>query len=186
MPNLYSREAPGADPDDAAAIARANGGVPDERLIGDVGGAADHLRGMPTSNGRVAVIGHCSGGRQAVLAACNLELQGAVDCYGAFVIGTPPSDYPVRMTGLEDQLANLSCPLLGLFGNDDRYPSPEDVDTLDKLLTGHGKEHEFHRYDGAGHAFFATDRPAYRQEQAVDGYHHIAAFFARCLQSEGS
>src|SRR5665648_179465 len=35
-PNLYWREAPGAAPDDAAATARANGGVPDERLIGDV------------------------------------------------------------------------------------------------------------------------------------------------------
>src|ERR1051325_1974970 len=39
-PNLYWREAPGAAPDDAAATARASGGVPDERLVGDVGGAA--------------------------------------------------------------------------------------------------------------------------------------------------
>ena len=42
-PNLYYREAPGASPDDAAATARAQGGVPDTRLVGDVGGAADHL-----------------------------------------------------------------------------------------------------------------------------------------------
>src|ERR1700750_515475 len=33
-PNLYWREAPGADPDDAAATARAAGGVPDDRLGG--------------------------------------------------------------------------------------------------------------------------------------------------------
>src|SRR4051794_35304449 len=46
-PNLYSREAPGASPDDAAAVARANGGVPDERLVGDVAGAAAHLRALP-------------------------------------------------------------------------------------------------------------------------------------------
>src|SRR3984957_17945726 len=39
-PNLYWREAPGAAPDDAAATARAQGGVADERLIGDVAGAA--------------------------------------------------------------------------------------------------------------------------------------------------
>src|SRR3954471_24542583 len=112
MPNLYSREAPGADPDDAAAVARRLGGVPDERLVGDVGGAADHLRRLPTSHGKVAVIGHCSGGRQAVLAGCNLRLQAAVDCYGAFVVGTAPADYPVRVSGLEDQLADLGCPLL--------------------------------------------------------------------------
>ena len=39
MPNLYHRDAPGASPDDAAAAARAKGGVPDARLIGDVAGA---------------------------------------------------------------------------------------------------------------------------------------------------
>src|SRR5437764_12597747 len=54
-PNLYWREAPDAAPDDAAAVARANGGVPDERLVGDVGGAAAYLRGLDTSNGKVGV-----------------------------------------------------------------------------------------------------------------------------------
>src|ERR1700733_2761335 len=66
-PNLYWREAPGAAPDDAAAAARAEGGVPDSRLVGDVGGAADHLRSLEASNGKVATIGYCSGGRQSFL-----------------------------------------------------------------------------------------------------------------------
>ena len=35
MPNLYSREAPGASPDDAAAAARAQGGVPDDSVVAD-------------------------------------------------------------------------------------------------------------------------------------------------------
>src|SRR3954451_11664038 len=48
-PNLHWREAPGAAPDDAAAAARARGGVLDERLVGDIAGAATHLRGLPTS-----------------------------------------------------------------------------------------------------------------------------------------
>ena len=68
-PNLHYREAPGAAPDDAAAAARARGGVPDERIVGDVGGAAAHLRLLPSSNRKVVVIGYCSGGRQSVLAA---------------------------------------------------------------------------------------------------------------------
>src|SRR6476659_9308422 len=78
-PNLHWREAPGAAPDDAAATVRANGGVPDARLVGDVGGAASYLRSLPSSNGKVGAIGYCSGGRQAVLAACNLDLDAAVD-----------------------------------------------------------------------------------------------------------
>ncbi|UQX87505.1 dienelactone hydrolase family protein [Jatrophihabitans telluris] len=181
VPNLYWREAPGAEPDDAAAVGRAQGGVPDERVIGDVAGAVEYLRGLPTSNGKVGVIGHCSGGRQAVLVACNLELDAAVDCYGAYVVGTPPPDFVLKVTGLENQLGNLSAPLLGLFGNDDGHPSASEVNTLDGLLTELGKEHEFHRYEGAGHAFFATDRPSYRVEAALDGYQRIGAFFGRTL-----
>src|SRR5215470_2114187 len=72
MPNLHYRDAPGASPDDAAAASRAKGGVPDDRLVGDVGGAADYLRALPGSNGKVGVTGYCSGGRQSFLAACSL------------------------------------------------------------------------------------------------------------------
>jgi carboxymethylenebutenolidase len=181
MPNLYWREAPGAAPDDAAATARAQGGVPDERLVGDVGGAAAHLRSLATSNGRVGVIGYCSGGRQSVLAACNLDLQAAVDCYGAFVTGTPPEGFPLKVTNLVDQLPDLRAPLLGLFGADDSYPSPEQVAELDEILTAHGKPHEFHSYEDAGHAFFSTDRPSYRVAAANDGWERIATFYAEHL-----
>ena len=177
LPNLYWREAPGASPDDAAAAARAQGGVPDERLVGDVAGAAAHLRALPSSNGKVGVIGYCSGGRQSVLAACNVDLEAAVDCYGAFVTGTPPEGFPLQVTNLVDQLPNLRAPLLGLFGNDDQYPTPAHVDELEQILIANSKPHEFHRYDGAGHAFFNTDRPAYRPEAANDGWERITAFY---------
>jgi carboxymethylenebutenolidase len=179
-PNLYWREAPGAAPDDAAATARAQGGVPDDRLVGDVGGAATYLRSLPTSNGKVGVIGHCSGGRQSVLAACNLDLDAAVDCYGAFVTGTPPESSPMR-TNLVSQLPALRAPLLGLFGDDDQYPSPAQVAELASILTANGKDFEIKSYEGAGHAFFAVDRPAYRAEAANDGWQRIAAFYGKHL-----
>ncbi|MFD9128568.1 dienelactone hydrolase family protein [Kitasatospora sp. NPDC059571] len=180
-PNLRYREAPGAAPDDAAATVRAAGGVPDERLVGDVAGAAAHLRELDTSNGRVGVIGHCSGGRQAVLAACELDLDAAVDCYGAFVTGTPPEGFPLKVTTLVDRLPQLRAPLLGLFGGTDSYPGPEQVAELAQILTEHGKAHEFHTYPEAGHAFFAVDRPAYNVAAANDGWERIAAFFGTHL-----
>ncbi|GAA0905816.1 dienelactone hydrolase family protein [Virgisporangium ochraceum] len=176
MPNLNHRLAPGAEPDDAAAAARAKGGKADDELLDDVAGAVAHLK-----PGNVGVIGHCSGGRQSVLVATELDVQAAVDCYGAFVLGDAPAEFPLRMTSLRERLPDLRAPLLGLFGNDDKYPAPAEVDELDKLLTELGKDHEFHRYDGAGHAFFAADRPSYRVEAAVDGYQRIKAFFARHL-----
>jgi carboxymethylenebutenolidase len=180
-PNLYWREAPGAEPDDAAATARAQGGVPDSRLIGDVAASAQYLRSLPSANSKVGVIGYCSGGRQSVLAACNLDLNAAVDCYGAFVTGTPPEGFPLQVTNLVDQLPNLRAPLLGLFGNEDSYPSPEQVDELEQLLKDNNKTYEFHRYDDAGHAFFAVDRPSYRVAAALDGWERIAAFFGQYL-----
>ena len=180
-PNLYWREAPGAAPDDAAATARAQGGVPDDRLVGDVAGAAAHLRSLAGANGRVGVIGYCSGGRQSVLAACRCEVDAAVDCYGAFVVGTPPDGFPLQVTNLVDQLPQLRAPLLGLFGNEDSYPSPEQVKELDEILTSLGKPHEFHRYDDAGHAFFAVDRPSYRVAAANDAWEQIITFYATHL-----
>ncbi|GAA0904819.1 dienelactone hydrolase family protein [Virgisporangium aurantiacum] len=179
MPNLNHRIAPGADPDDAAAAARARGGKADDELLDDVGGAVAHLRNEGVA--KVGTIGYCSGGRQSVLAATELDVDAAVDCYGAFVFLDAPAEFPLKMVSLRDRLPNLRAPLLGLFGNDDKYPAPAEVDELDKLLTELGKEHEFHRYDGAGHAFFSVDRPAYRIEAALDGYQRIRAFFDRNL-----
>ena len=166
-PNLYFREAPGASPEDAAAAARAQGGVPDPRLVGDVGGAAAYLRSLPASNGKVATIGYCSGGRQSFLAACSLDLDAAIDCYGAFIIVPPPEGLGLKIEPIVDRAKDLSCPLLGLFGAEDQHPSPAEVAELEEVLTDLGKEFEFHTYEDAGHAFFAVNRPNYRPEAAA-------------------
>ena len=182
VPNLYHRDAPGASPDDAAAAARAQGGVPDARLVGDVAGAAAHLRGLSNSNGKVGVIGHCSGGRQSFLAAVSLPLDAAVDCYGGFVVETPPEGHPLYGSpALVTRAADLSCPLLGLFGAQDQHPSPEHVAELEEALKAAGKTYEFHSYPEAGHAFMQVDRPSYRPEAAVDAWQHIRAWFGRYL-----
>ena len=62
-PNLYSRQGLDVDPDDAAAATREAGGIPDEQFVGDARAAIEALRALPTSNGKVGVIGYCSGGR---------------------------------------------------------------------------------------------------------------------------
>ena len=182
MPNLYWHDAPGAAPDDAAAAGRAKGGVPDDRLVGDVAGAAEYLRSLPNSNGKVGVMGFCSGGRQSVLAGCSLPLDAVVDCYGAFVTGDPQAaGYSIRT--LEDKLRDLSGPLLGLFGKDDKHPSPPEVAQLEQLLTEYGKTFELHSYDDAGHAFFAVERPAFRPVAAKDGWERVEAFFGKYLSA---
>ena len=184
MPNLYSREAPGADPDDAMAAARSQGAIPipDERVVAEVEGAVAYLKGLPNANGKIGVIGHCSGGRQSFLAAVSLPLDAAVDCYGGFVVGTPPEGHPLHGNPpLVDRAGDLSCPLLGLFGQDDVSPSPEDVAELEAALKAAGKTYEFHSYEGAGHAFMQVDRTNYRPVAAVEAWERIWAWFGRYL-----
>ena len=184
VPNLYWREGgPGVSPDDAAAAARAKGGVPDERLVGDVAGAMAYLKSLTNSNGKVGTIGYCSGGRQSFLAAVSLDLDAAVDCYGAFIVGEIPEGMPLKVTPIVDKTPSLSCPLLGLFGEEDSYPSPAQVVELEEALKANDKTYEFHSYPNAGHAFFAVNRPAYRVEAANDGWEKIFAFYGKYLSA---
>jgi carboxymethylenebutenolidase len=182
-PNLFHRYAPGASSGDAAAAARAAGGVPDAQAIGDIAGGVDFLRGRPSSNSRVGVIGYCSGGRQAFLAACNLAVDAAVDCYGGGVVVSADQLTPERPVAPITLAKDLRCPLLGLFGAKDRNPSPDDVATMDKELTRHGKTFEFHSYEGAGHAFFSVDRPSYNVDAVRDGWQRIWKFFGQHLSA---
>jgi carboxymethylenebutenolidase len=181
MPNLYHREAPGADPDDAAAIARANGGIPDEQVVGDVEGAMNYLKALPTANGKVASIGFCSGGRQSFLVGCRLPLEGVIDCYGAFVVGTPPAEFPLRVTPIVGEAAGLRGEVLGLFGAEDQFPTPAQVDELAEALRAAGKTFTFRTYQNAGHAFFSSDRPSYRVEAANEGWREIFTFLSRTV-----
>jgi carboxymethylenebutenolidase len=162
-PHLYFRDGPGS-PDDVGARVRAAGGVADEQVIGDVAGCMEFLRAQPYANGKVGVIGFCSGGRHTYLAACSLAgIDAAVDCWGGNVI------------------EKVRSPLLGLFGNDDENPNRDQVNRTEAVLKKLGKNYEFHRYDGAGHAFFNASRPAYRAEQALDGWTKVFAFFHKHL-----
>ena len=183
VPNLYWREAPGASPDDAAATARAQGGVPDERLVGDVAGAMAYLKGLTNSNGKVGTIGYCSGGRQSFLAAVSLDLDAAVDCYGAFVTGEIPEGMPLKVTPIVDKTPSLSCPLLGLFGERGLVPVARPGRRARRGAQGQRQDLRVPPLPGAGHAFFAVNRPAYRVEAANDGWEKIFAFYGKYLSA---
>lgn len=182
-PDLYARVGHG-EPDDVAARVRAEGGIADEQVVGDGAGCVELLRSLPVSNGKVGLFGTCSGGRHAYLTACRTRsVDAVVDCWGGGVVAPADALTEKQPVAPVDLTPDLPCPVLGLYGNDDRRPSPADVDTLEAALREHGKEHEFHRYDGAGHGFFYYHRPAaYRAEAAVDGWERIWGFLDRTLR----
>jgi carboxymethylenebutenolidase len=182
--NLYEREGGGSDgdPDDVAAKARAEGGIADSQMVGDTEGAVKWMRAQPNHNGKVGLFGSCSGGRHAFIYACQRKDVGAcVELWGGRVVMGKEELNPKTPVAPIDMTKDLSCPLLGLFGNEDRAPSPEQVNQHEAELKKHGKTYEFHRYDGAGHGFFYWHRPLYRPEQAMDGWNKVFAFFGRRL-----
>jgi carboxymethylenebutenolidase len=181
-PNLYFRDGHGTA-EDVGAKVRAAGGVPDDQVLGDLEGSLTFLRSQPHVSSKVGVFGTCSGGRHGFLAACRLKgFSALVECWGGNVVQKPEELTPKRPVAPIDYTKDLSCPMIGIFGNDDKSPSPEQVNQHEAELKKHGKNYEFHRYDGAGHGFFYYDRPAYRQEQAVDGWKKTLAFLEKQLK----
>jgi len=180
-PNLQFREGK-ATPEENSASVRAAGGMPDDRTMGDVQGAIGYLRALPYLNGKVGVIGYCSGGRQAYLAACTLRgIDAAIDCYGGGVVAKAEELTSRQPVAPIDFTKDLQCPLLGLFGVEDTRPSPDDTAKTEAALKQHNKTYEFHTYDNAGHAFFAVDRPHYRQHAAMDGWQKVLTWFGKHL-----
>jgi carboxymethylenebutenolidase len=182
-PDLYCRFGHGT-PDDIAAKVRSEGGVADDSAVADCAAARDWLKAQATSNGKVGIIGTCSGGRHALLAASREPGFDAVaDLWGGGVIAPSDQLSPARPVAPIDYTADLAAPLLGIFGNDDSHPSPEQVDQHEAELKRHGKDYEFHRYDGAGHGFFYYQAPMYRPQQTMDAWEKVFTFFGSHLSS---
>jgi carboxymethylenebutenolidase len=89
----------------------------------------------------------------------------------------PWGDGPVPF----ERTADISCPLIGFFGEADANPSPADMKKLDAELTRHGKAHEFHSYPGADHAFMNHRGPRYHAQADHDSWPRMLAFFGKHL-----
>ena len=138
----------------------------------DLEAGKSFLQSSAFVSSRIGLVGFCSGGRVALVFACNTSgLTAFVNYYsnGLFqsteVNPVPPGD----------MVKDLCCPMLGLFGSEDANPSPDDVGRLTAELEKHGKEYETVSYKGAGHAFFSDTRESYHPEAS-----HMA--WGRCLE----
>ena len=152
----------------------------DDHTVADLDAAYGHLAGMAKVDAaRIGIIGHCWGGRVTWIGACNNpDYKAAVMLYGGRIkTGMGPGAVPAI------ELANrIRCPIMGIFGNEDANPSPEDVNDIEAELTRVGVEHEFHRYDGAGHGFqdfYNPDR--FCPEQSDDAWGKLFGFLDRNL-----
>ena len=86
------------------------------------------MRGQSAHNGKVGVFGSCSGGRHAFIYACQRkDVDACVDLWGGRVVMGPEELNAKTPVAPIEMTKDLPRPLLGIFGNDDRAPSPEQV-----------------------------------------------------------
>ena len=84
---------------------------------------------------------------------------------------------------VEDRVDDLARHGYAAAAPDLYHRQPADVDKIDAELSRHGKAHEFHRYEGAGHAFLNfTNADRYRPSQAKDAWEKMLAFLGRHLK----
>lgn len=154
----------------------------DEEIEADIGAAL----GLLTSDARVdqariGILGHCQGGRTALIGMVSFPEAFCMGCiyYGGSVFKRMGAPGPTPA----ERMAVIEFPVAGFFGNEDQNPSPADVDRLDAEMTAHGIAHEFHRFDGAGHAFqdFSDPRRG-REPQGAQAWELTLDFLRRQLR----
>lgn len=166
-PDLYRGDST-TSPDEAGRLMMA---LDIERATADLGGAVGYLLGLGgVSSEKVGTVGFCMGGQLALAAACkNAQIGACVDFYGV---------HP----NVTLDFSSLEAPVLGLFGDQDGFVTPEAARKLEHDLEQAGKRTSFHTYPGADHAFFNDSRPdVYNQEAANDAWKRTLSFFRQHL-----
>ena len=143
--------------------------------VEDCAGAAALLRSEGSS--KVGATGFCMGG--ALVLATAVRCPGALSCTAPF--------YGVPSDKLAD-CSKVSCPVLGLYGAEDKaanFSDPATVDKLEASLKASGQPFELVRYEGVGHAFLnATADGIKRRAELGQGAHNeqvVAAAWEKLL-----
>lgn len=153
----------------------------DDRMLADISAAFEVLAQQPgVDENRIAMVGHCWGGRVAWLAAFYIRSFRALAVFYGGNIKKGLGDGAVAPI---DLAANIECPVIGFFGNDDSNPSPDDVADYARALDAAGIEYEFHQYDNAGHAFQnfpVAER--YNEAASEDAWAKVLIFLDKLLK----
>ncbi len=116
-----------------------------DQVTADLNAAADYVKKLPSSNGKIAVAGFCWGGGQSFRFATNRK-----DLRAAFVFyGPPPTN-----------VSSITAPVYGFYGgNDARIDST--IPATEAAMKDAGKKYDPVTYEGAGHGFMrAGEDPA--------------------------
>ena len=180
-PELFQREGDVKSMPNVQDVLKIVLAVPREQLLGDVAAAIDWAETRPNVRKEtVGVTGWCWGGGTTMqVAATNPDVKAAVAWYGP--PGRPFKGKSGDVTGF-DVAKDIKIPFLGLYGETDQNPKPEDARRFVELVKQAGNPNaEIVVYPGAGHAFHADYRPSYKADAAQDGWKRCVAWFKKHL-----
>ncbi len=155
----------------------------DDEALEDLNATVDYLKKLPNVDGaRIGVIGVCQTGRQPLLLAANRnDIAGVVVLYGA-IGGKEWDGNELRPTAVEKLVAQISCPVLGIFGEADHIISVDDVVRFRGCLEWAKKNYHVRLYRDAPHGWLNDTMPGrYRKEAAKSAWGLIISFLKKCF-----
>jgi carboxymethylenebutenolidase len=130
---------------------------------------------------RLAAMGICQTARLPLVLAAARPLAAALVWYGA----AQPREWQVNPKyprALDDIIASIDCPVLGMFGETDHLISLDDVRRLRDCLERHRKSYDIHVYRDAPHGWLNDTMPGrYRRAQAEAAWADQHAFLRAAL-----
>lgn len=162
--------------------------MPDEQVARDAEATIGWVRNRPEyRSDAVGLLGFCSGGGQALYAACTRSAlaECVVLIYGNIILRSEFTEDRQPLDRLP-LVKNLDTALQGHFGSLDHEIPPDHVDRLAAELAQHDKPGELFRYEGARHVFSDQTHP--NHDPAATGlmWERIARFLHHRLDAPGA
>jgi carboxymethylenebutenolidase len=157
----------------------------DDEVVKDLGEAIDYLKSLGSVDAsRIGIIGICQTGRQSLLlAARRKDILSCVVFYGA-AGGKEWTTDELRPEPIEALIENLSCPLLGVFGEADHIISLDDVLRFRACLERSRKSYHVRLYRDAPHGWLNDTMPGrYRHEAARDAWRLLLSFLKKTFSN---
>ncbi len=111
------------------------------------------------------------GGGYSLKAALNIpQLNACVINYGALITE-------------KETIDKINCPILGIFGEQDKGIPPETVNKFKNAAKAEGKDVEIHIYPAVGHAFMnPANKSGYNKATADEAWNEIYSFLNNNLK----
>lgn len=125
--------------------------------------------------------GFCYGGTQSLIFASRHTMAATVTCYGTYVRELHDADS--KAWGK----LKSGGPILGIYGEEDTAPSPDDAKALGEALEKNGISHNITIYKGVGHGFIKSysqkDSGAKDYQTTISAWNEIEEFLSTSFKT---